>query len=95
MKLLPKEPGVHDLNKIHPISFFEVIRKIWAGIVTTRVQRIWHAHGLLHSHQYEFRMQHGTHTAILEVLNHLEHVGKAHPTHLTFWDMRRAFDSVP
>lgn len=28
MTLLPKEPGVHDLNKIRPISLFEVIRKM-------------------------------------------------------------------
>ncbi len=89
MTLLPKEPGTHDLNKIRPISLFEVIRKMWAGMVTTRVQRIWQAHGLLHP------QQHGTHTAILQVLNHLEHVGNDIPTHMTFWDIRRAFDSVP
>jgi hypothetical protein len=55
MTLLPKEPGVHDLNKIRPISLFEVIRKMWAGMITTRVQRIWHTHGMLHSHQHGFR----------------------------------------
>ncbi len=94
MTLLPKEPGVHDLSKIRPIFLFEVIGKMRAGMVTTRIQRIWHA-GLLHSHQHGFLMQHGTHTAILEVLNHFKHVRTAHPTHLTFWDIRRAFDSVP
>jgi hypothetical protein len=40
-------------------------------------------------------MQHDTHSAILQVLNHLEQVGGSVPTHLTFWDIRRAFDSVP
>jgi hypothetical protein len=96
MTLLPKEPDVHDLSKIRPMSLFEIIRKLWAGMVTSRVQRIWHAHGIfLHPHQHGFRTQHGTHTAILQVLNHLEHVGNDLPTHLTFWDIRRAFDSVP
>ncbi len=76
MSLLPKEPGVHDLNKIRPISLFEVIRKMWAGMIASRVQ-------------------HGTHSAILQVLNHLEQAGGTDPTHLTFWDIRRAFDSVP
>ncbi len=95
MTLLPKEPGIHDLNKIRPISLFEVIRKMWAGIVTTRIQRIWHAHGLLHPNQHGFCNQHGTHTAILQVLNHLEQVGGEVPTHITVWDIRRAFDSVP
>ena len=95
MTLLPKEPGVHDLNKIRPISLFEVIRKMWAGMVASRVQRVWHRHGLLHPNQHGFRMKHGTHSAILQVLNHLEQVGGTVPTHLTFWDIRRAFDSVP
>ncbi len=97
MTLLPKEQGVHDLSKIRPISLFEIIRKMWAaGMVTTRVQRISHAHGILHPNQHGFRTQHGTHTAILQVLNHLERVGITLPTHhLTFWDKRRAFDSVP
>ncbi len=48
MTLLPKEPGNHDLNKIRPISLFEVMRKMWAGMVTIRIQRIWHLHKLLH-----------------------------------------------
>lgn len=95
MSLLPKESGVHELSKIRPISLFEVIRKMWAGMVTTRVQRIWHAHGLLHPNQHGFRTQHGTHTAILHVLNHLERLGGSSPTHTTFWDKRRAFESVP
>lgn len=70
---------------------------MWAGMITTRVQHIWHAHGLLHSNQYDgFRMQHdGTHTAILPVLNHLKHVGGTLSTHLTFWDIRRAFTLYP
>jgi hypothetical protein len=72
MTLLPKELGAHNFNKVRPISLFEVIRKMWAGMVTTRVQRIWHAHGLLHPQQHGFRMQHGTHKAFLQVLNHLE-----------------------
>ncbi len=94
--LLPKEPGIHDLSKIRPISLFEVIRKMWAGMVAARVQRVWHKHGLLHPNQHGFRMQHGTHSAILQVLNHLEQAGGSVPTHLTFcWDIRRAFDSVP
>lgn len=87
MTLLPKEPGVHDLTKIRPISLFEVIRKLCG--------REWYKHHLLHPHQQGFRMQHGTHSAILQVLNHLEQVGGTVPTHLTFWDIRRAFDSVP
>lgn len=78
-----------------PISLFEVIEKMWAGIVTTKVERIWYAHRLLHSNKNGFRTQHGTHTAILHVLDHLGRVGGTTPTNITFWDIRRAFDSVP
>jgi hypothetical protein len=95
MTLLPKEPGNHDLTKIRPISLFEVLRKLCAGMVTSRIQRIWHSHKLLHPRQHGFRAQHITHTTILQVLNHLEMVGNSSPTHITFWDIRRAFDSVP
>ncbi len=94
MTFLPKEPGVHDLYKMRPIALFEVIRKMWAGMVASRVQRVWHKHGLLNSNQHGFRMQHGTLSAILKALNHLELAGGTAPTHLTFWDTRRAFDSV-
>lgn len=68
---------------------------MWAGMVTMRVQRIWHFHELLHSNQNGFRTQHGAHTAILHVLNHLEIVGGTSSTHSTFWDIRISSDSVP
>jgi hypothetical protein len=95
MTLLPKEQGSHDLNKIRPISLFEIIRKICAGMVAKRVHRVWQKHDLLHPHQYGFRPQHGTHTAILHVLNILEGVNVDKPLFITFWDIRRAFDSIP
>jgi hypothetical protein len=38
---------------------------------------------------------HGTHTAILHVLNSLEGANREDPLFITFWDIRRAFDSIP
>jgi hypothetical protein len=95
MTLLPKTQGTHDLAKIRPISLFEVIRKLWAGMVAKRVQRVWHEHNLLHHNQHGFRPQHGTHTAILHVLNRLEDASLDKPLFITFWDIRRAFHSIP
>jgi hypothetical protein len=86
---------MHDLAKTRPISLFEVIRKLWAGMVAKRVQRIWQKHRLLHPNQHGFRPQYGTHTAILHVLNRLEGAHTDEPLFLTFWDIRRAFDSIP
>lgn len=79
-----KESGVYDFYKIRPISLFRVIRKMWVEMVASRAQRVWHKHG-----------QHGTHSAILQVLNHLEQAGGIVPNYLTFWNIHRAFDSVP
>jgi hypothetical protein len=95
MTLLPKINGVNDLSKVRPISLFENIRKLWAGMVSRRVQSIWHKHNLLHPNQHGFRWQRGTHTAVLHLLNQLELADNAEPTYLTMWDIRRAFDSVP
>jgi hypothetical protein len=41
----PNDTASKGTCKIRPISLFEVIRKMWAGMVTTRIQRIWHAYG--------------------------------------------------
>ncbi len=95
MTLLPKEIGVNDLSKIRPISLFENIRKLWAGMVSRRVQRIWNENDVLHPNQHGFRWQRGTHTALLHLLNQLEKADILEPVYLTMWDIRRAFDSVP
>ncbi len=41
MTLLPKVARENNLSKIRPISLFEKIRKLWAGIVSRRIQTIW------------------------------------------------------
>ncbi len=73
---------------------YEVICKLWAGMVAKRVQRIWHKHNLLNPNQHGFRPQHGTHTAILHVFNRLEDARLDEPLFITFWDIRRAFDLI-
>jgi hypothetical protein len=37
---LPQIPGNTDLKNMRPISFFEIIRKIWTGMVVRRIQRV-------------------------------------------------------
>jgi hypothetical protein len=95
MTLLPKVAGETDLSKIRPISLFENIRKLWAGMVSRRIQTIWNKENLLHANQHGFRWQRGTHTAVLHLLNQLELAESLDPVYLTMWDIRRAFDSVP
>jgi hypothetical protein len=92
---LLKEPGIHDLSKIRPISLFEIIRKMWPSMVFRRVQRVWQDFNILHPNQHGFRWQRGTHTAVYYLLNQLELANEGPPIHLTMWDIRRAFESVP
>ena len=54
MTLLPKISG-NDLSKSRPISLFKNIRKLWAGMVSKRVQSIWHKYNVLHPKQHGFR----------------------------------------
>jgi hypothetical protein len=95
MTLLRKINGVNDLSKIRPISLFENIRKLWAGMVLRRVQSIWHKYDVLHPNQHGFRWQRRTHTAVIHLLNQLELDEDKESTYLTMWDIRRAFDLVP
>jgi hypothetical protein len=68
---------------------------MWASMVSRRVQHVWQDFKILHPNQHGFRWQRGTHTAILHLLDQLEIANEGPPIHLTMWDIRRAFDSVP
>jgi hypothetical protein len=39
LSLLPKIPDNTDLKNMHPINLFEIIRKIWTGMVVCRIQK--------------------------------------------------------
>jgi hypothetical protein len=92
---LPKIPGNTELKNMRPISLFEIIRKIWTGMVVTRIQRVWTNHNILHSSQHGFRWKQGTDTALLRILDALEDARENNTeVRLTLWDLRRAFDSV-
>ena len=96
MKLAPKIPGNYQLDKMRPISFYEIIRKIWTTIVARRINRVWHEKGLLHQAQYGYRLDNGTQMALFNVINEIEGANARQETKfVTFWDIRRAFDSVP
>jgi hypothetical protein len=96
MKLAPKIPGNDQLDNMRPISLYEIIRKIWTTIVARRINRVWHEKGLLHDAQYGYRLDNGTQMALFNVINEIEGANVRQETKfVTFWDIRRAFDSVP
>jgi hypothetical protein len=96
IKLAPKVPGNSDLKNMRPISLYEVIRKVWTTTVAKRIHRVLHDANVLHAGQGGYRHDQGTMMPILRVINRIE--GAIHTdtaTHLTFWDIKRAFDSIP
>jgi len=96
MKLAPKIPGNSDLLNIRPISLYEVIRKVWTTIISKRINLTWHNEGILHGGQYGYQLDNGTPMPLLNVANEIEDaIHNQRPKQATFWDIRRAFDSIP
>ena len=96
IRLIPKSPGTTDLNNMRPISLYETLRKIMTTIIARRIHLIWHNSHLLNTNQYGYRLHSGINMPLYNILNHIE---MAHtqgvPTIITFWDIKRAFDSIP
>ena len=96
IRLVPKSPGATDLNNMRPISLYETLRKIMTTIVARRIHLIWETSGILNPNQYGYRLHSGTPMPLYNVLNHIEAAHVNHETtFITFWDIRRAFDSIP
>ena len=93
----PKDPTAEvTLGGLRPLILLEVIRKLWVGIITTRVTRAWERDGILTDAQHGFRPGRGTETVLLQFINAREHVEEAlTPLYSSSSDIRRAFDSVP
>jgi hypothetical protein len=81
---------------MRPIRLYEVIRKVWTTTVAKRIHLIWHHHGILNPAQYGYRHDNGILMPLYNLLNSIEtaHIHST-PTLVTFWDMKRAFDSIP
>ena len=96
IKLAPKITGNSELKNMRPISLYEVLRKTWTTIVAKRIHLAWHNNDVLHPAQYGYRLDNGTHMALFNVINQIEDATHNNKTkHITFWDIRRAFDAIP
>jgi hypothetical protein len=96
IKLAPKASGNPSLDNMRPISLYEVLRKAWTTIIAKRIHLAWHNNDILHPAQYGYRLDQSTQTALFSVLNELEGAHHNKDTkHITFWDIKRAFDSIP
>ena len=96
IKLAPKVAGSNDLSHMRPISLYEVLQKVWTTTIAKRIHLIWHTRRLLNPAQYGYRLDNGILMPLYNSLNKIEHSHQTSvPTIITFWDMRRAIDSIP
>ena len=94
--LVPKDKkGPTKLDRIRPISLYEVTRKIWTGILNHRIIRIWEEQKALHPTQYGYRPNLGTESELMQLINVIEDVDEFNKTFfLIAFDTKKAFDSV-
>jgi hypothetical protein len=94
--LIPKDKfGAPSLERIRPISLFEVIRKVWTSVLVTRITRVWKDLHIIHPSQYGYQPKVGTDTELLQLLNVIEDAQEHKKTVImTSYDTAKAFDSV-
>ena len=86
---------INPILNIRPIGLYEVLRKVWTGIISSRIHVVLHQTGLLESLQDGFRFGKGTPQTLHRMVNILEQAcAESSPLNMVFWDTRRAFDSV-
>ena len=94
MAPIPKVPDP-TLSDLRPLMLFEVLRKIWTGVIMEKIKKFWTKWGLIDERQHGFMGGKGTHTAIPILINSME-TAKDFTTdmYLSSWDIKRAFDSL-
>ena len=83
----PKDPEAEvTLDGLRPLILLEVIRKLWVGIVVSRITRAWERHQVLSPTQHGFRPGRGTDSALLQFLNATEHAAETGtPLYTSSW----------
>jgi hypothetical protein len=95
--LLAPIPKVPDptLEDLRPLMLFEVLRKIWTGLIMEKLRTYWVKWGLINENQHGFMGGKGTHTAIPILINCMESAKDfATDLFISSWDIKRAFDSL-
>ena len=70
-KVIPiyKKDDEQDLNNYRPISLLPTISKIFERIAHTQLFQYFTINNIFYNHQYGFREEHSTETALLEFIN--------------------------
>jgi hypothetical protein len=94
--VIPKTQDPHPPpESLRPIMMVEVYRKIWLAIINHKIQSVWEKYEILHPSQHGSRQSHGTDTASLVHVYHIESIlSQRGSIHRSSWDIKKAFDSV-
>jgi hypothetical protein len=96
LKLSLKVPGNLQIKNMRPISLYKVIRKVLTTAIAKIIHRVLHEAEVLHGLQSEYRLDQGIMMSLLQVINQIERAIHSDTSkHITFWDIRRAFDYIP
>ena len=92
---LHKGGNKHDLNNYRPISLLPTPVKLFEKIVCIKLTNFLETNKLFSVDQGGFRREKSTFDTIDQLLDFsYEKLNKRHPTHLIFYDMKKAFDTV-
>ena len=95
--MLAPIPKVVDptIDELRPLMLYEVLRKIWTGLIMGKLRDYWRKYGLIDDNQHGFMGGKGTHTAIPIIINCMEAAKDfATDLYISSWDIKRAFDSL-
>ncbi len=69
--MLAPIPKVQDptLSELRPLMLFEVLRKIWTGMIMDKIREFWNKWKMIDEGQHGFLGGKGTHTAIPILVN--------------------------
>jgi hypothetical protein len=91
---IPKKPNP-ELKDLRPLMLVEVMRKIWVGLITSKITSFLGKHSLIDAKQHAYLKGKGTQTAIPQIINALE-TAREYSTdlYISSWDMSKAFDNL-
>ena len=90
-----KQNDITQLNDLRPLMLLEALRKVWTGLVISKLQSVWQRRRTLNQAQHGCQKNMGTATASLLHIDSIEAAQEAGVhLHRSSWDKSRAFDSV-
>lgn len=96
-KVIPifKKDDKHDFNNYRPISLLPTISKVFERVVHTQLFQYFSDNNLFYNHQYGFRKDYSTETAVLELVDriHADLDERKLPLAI-FLDLSKAFDTI-